>query len=50
MRNTIGITEKSEKLQKIEGEIDEIKLISAKDLLQKLMRIQDLLSMDVNCT
>ena len=29
----IGIAEESEKLEKIEGEIDEIKLISAKDLL-----------------
>ena len=32
----IGITEESEKLQKIEGEIDEIKLISAKDLLSEI--------------
>ena len=32
----IGITEESEKLQKIEGEIDEIKLIAAKDLLSEI--------------
>lgn len=32
----IGTTEESEKLQKIEGEVDEIKLISAKDLLSEI--------------
>ena len=32
----IGVTKKAQKLQKIKGEIDEIKLVSAKDLLSEI--------------
>lgn len=38
----IGITEEYEKLQKIEGEIDEIKLISAKELLSEINENPDI--------
>ena len=51
VEHLIGVIDKNTELKEIEGEIDEIKWISAKELLLELKdKSSNLLSMDANCT